>query len=102
MKVKNGEVNVPLKVIADDGMLKNIKSPYDKLHVWFTVYEKDSVILSFRSNLTLGMIKSREQLLPAKFRVQLHPGKYSGRFSITSCIPIWPTINSTVLNFHVK
>lgn len=102
LKVENGVVQVPLKIISDEGMLKNIQAPYDSLHICFTVYEKDSVIRNIPTNLTLGMIKSREELLPVKFPVDLPTGKYTGRFSITSCIPDWPTINSTVLSLKVN
>ena len=102
LTVENGTVQVPLKIISDDGMLQNIKSPHDSLRIWFTVYEKDSVTRNIPTNLTLGMIKHKTELLPASFPVDLPAGKYSGRFSITSCIQDWPTMNSTVLNLKVK
>lgn len=102
LQVENGAVQSTLKIISDDGMLQNIKAPYDTLHIWFTVYEKDSVIRNIPTNLRLGMIRQKEELLPATFPVDLPPGKYSGRFSITSCIQDWPTINSTVLSLKVK
>lgn len=102
LKAANGSVQVPLKIICDDGMLQSIKPPHDSLHIWFTVYEKDSVTQNIPTNLTLGMIKRNKEILPASFPVDLPPGKYTGRFSITSCIQDWPTINSTVLHLKVE
>jgi Dolichyl-phosphate-mannose-protein mannosyltransferase len=101
LEVANGMMNVPLEIIADDGMLKNIKPPYDTVHIWLSVYEKDSVICNIPTNLTLRMVQTREQYLPAMFHVDLPEGKYQGRFGITSCIDNWPTMNSTVLGFKV-
>ncbi|HYC28193.1 MAG TPA: hypothetical protein VEB42_05240, partial [Chitinophagaceae bacterium] len=100
LKIENGAVNVPVKIITDDGMLQNIKAPYDTLHIWLTVYYKDSIISNIPTNLNLGMIKNKEELLNANFPVSLPAGKYSGRFSITSCIRDWPTMNSTVLHLR--
>jgi hypothetical protein len=102
LQVRNGAVQVPVKIISDEGMLRNIKAPYDTLRILFTVYEKDSVIRNIPTNLTLGMIKGKDQLLPATFPVDLPAGKYAGRFSITSCIQNWPTMNSTVLSLKVE
>jgi hypothetical protein len=93
-------VNVPLKIISDDGMLQNIKAPYDTLQIWLTVYYKDSVIRNIPTNLNLGLIKNKEERLKASFPVYLPAGKYSGRFSITSCIENWPTMNSTILSVY--
>lgn len=97
LKIQNGAINVPLKIISDDGMLQSIKAPYDTLHIFLTVYQKDSVIKNIPTNLTLGMIKNKTELLQANFPVSIPAGKYHGRFSITSCIENWPTMNSTVL-----
>jgi len=100
LTVDNGFVQTKLKIISDDGMLQNIKAPYDTLHIWLTVYHKDSVIRNIPTNLNLGMIKKKEELLNASFPVNLPAGKYSGRFSITSCIENWPTMNSTILRIY--
>jgi hypothetical protein len=102
LKVRNGAVNVRLKIISDDGMLQSIKASHDTLHIWLTVYYKDSVIKNFPTNLNLGMIKNNTELLQANFPVNLPVGRYSGRFSITSCIEDWPTMNSTVLRLKVR
>ncbi len=93
---KQGVVDITLKILADDGMREQIRSPYDTMRVLFTVYEKDSVIANIPTNVTLGMINSNSVTLPARFNVNLPPGKYLTRFSIPSCIENWPTINSSV------
>lgn len=99
---QGGEVNTSLKIVADEGMLQRIKSPYDTLPILLTVYEKDSVIANIPTNLRLGMVNDKEVLLPARFNVNLPAGKYVTRFSITSCIENWPTINSTVIGLKVE
>jgi hypothetical protein len=97
----NGVINTSLKVFTDEGMLQHIRAPYDSLSIWLTVY-KDTIIRQIPTNLTLGMIKQSKEVLPAKFNVDLPPGKYIARFSITSCIDNWPTMNSSVIRLRVK
>jgi hypothetical protein len=99
---KEGMVNVPLKIRTDPGMLQHISTPYDSLQLWLTVYEKKEVSRNIPTNLRLGMIKNEKELLPAQFTLDLPPGKYVVRFSITSCIPDWPTMNSSVLSLRVE
>jgi hypothetical protein len=102
MVAKNGMLELPLKIVSDGAMLAEIKSPYDSLRIWLTVYHKDSVFRNIPTNLTLGMIDSKKQALQARFAVDLPQGKYVTRFSITSCIDGWPTMNSTVLHLRVR
>jgi hypothetical protein len=97
----NGVVQTSLDVISDEGMLRHIKSPYDTLSIWLTVY-MDTTILQIPTNLKLGMILQPRMSLPATFNVDLAPGKYIARFSITSCIDNWPTMNSSVIRLRVK
>ncbi|HYF32466.1 MAG TPA: glycosyltransferase family 39 protein [Chitinophagaceae bacterium] len=99
---RQGIVNAPVKIFTDEGMLRNIKSPYDSLPVLLSVYEKDSVIANIPTNIRLGMINSREVSLQTTFNVNLPAGKYVTRFAITSCIDNWPTINSSVINLKVE
>lgn len=100
LKVDGGMVRAALSVLSDSGMLRNIRAPYDTLGIWLTVY-KDTAILHFPTGLTLGNIKRANELLTASFPVGLPPGKYTARFSITSCIDNWPTMNSSVIGLRV-
>lgn len=97
----DGVVNTTLKVFSDEGMLRNIRSPYDSAGIWLTVYI-DTTIRRFPTNLTLGMIRNPKDELPATFKVDLPAGKYIARFGITSCIDNWPTMNSSVMRLRVE
>ncbi|HEY0677089.1 MAG TPA: glycosyltransferase family 39 protein [Chitinophagaceae bacterium] len=102
MKVSDGLITTSIRVVADDGMLQHIRSPYDSLKVMLTVYIKDSVIRNIPTNVSLGMIRNHKQVLPVIIPIDLPPGKYVTRFSIPSCIQDWPTMNSTVLSIRVR
>jgi hypothetical protein len=102
LTAQQGVVNTTLKILTDDGMRGQIRSPYDTLHVLLSVYEKDSVIATIPTNVTLGMINNETMVLSARFNVSLPVGKYVTRFSIPSCIENWPTINSSVLHLKVE
>lgn len=99
---KNGVVQARLKILSDDGMLAQIKAPFDTARIHLTVYDKDSVLQNIPTNITLSVIKQEKQIVDARFNIALPAGKYVTRFSISSCIQNWPTINSTVLHLDVE
>jgi hypothetical protein len=99
---REGVVEARLKILSDDGMLQQIKAPFDTARVHLTVYVKDSVVQNIPTNITVSLIKQKKQYVDARFNVGLPEGKYVIRFSISSCIDNWPTINSTVLHLKVE
>jgi hypothetical protein len=44
----------------------------------------------------------RNQALGGSVKLEVPAGKYIARLGISSCIPNWPTINSTVFDLQVK
>ncbi|HYE53521.1 MAG TPA: glycosyltransferase family 39 protein [Chitinophagaceae bacterium] len=98
----NGAASTLITLYTDEATLQRIRSPYDTMHVWLTVYEKDSVIRNIPTSVRLGMIKSQKEVLPLAVNVDLPEGDYVTRFSITSCIEGWPSINSSVIRLKVR
>jgi len=102
LNANNGAANSLITLQTDEATLQRIRFPYDSLRVWLTVYKKDSVIRNIPTNVKLGMIKDHRQTLPVTIPVDLPKGEYITRFSITSCIDGWPSINSSVIKLRVK
>jgi hypothetical protein len=98
----NGEASTSLRILTDESTLARIKSPYDTLRIWLTVYEKDSVLGNLPTDLTLGMIRSQKEVLPVHVRMNLPKGNYTTRFAITSCIDNWPSMNSSIIKMRVE
>jgi hypothetical protein len=99
----NQLLDLQFRCNVDSNSFLRLHPQFDTAHVWMAVYTKDvdePVILP--TTITLKNIRMRNQALGGSVKLEVPAGKYIARLGISSCIPNWPTINSTVFDLQVK
>ena len=92
-----------VKCEADSNSLIRIHPQLDTACIWMAVYIKDvDEPMILRTSLTMKNITANNQILKGNVRLDIPSGQYTARFGITSCLPNWPTINSSVIDLRVK
>ena len=92
-----------LKCEEDSNSFIRIHPQFDTACIWMAIYRKDvdePTIL--RTSLSIKNITANNQVLRGSVPLDMPPGEYTARFGITSCIPNWPTINSSVIDLRIK
>ena len=96
-------MDIQLKCKADASTLARIHPQYDTARIWLAVYKIDvdeTVILP--TTMTLQSITHTNESISGKVKLAVPKGEYTARFGISSCIPNWPTINSSTIDLHVE
>ena len=96
-------IELQLQCKADTASLIRMHPEYDTARIWMAVYKIDvdePVILP--TTLTLKDILHTNETLSGKVKLTVPKGDYTARFGITSCIPNWPTINSSTIDLRVE
>jgi hypothetical protein len=79
------------------------ESPYDTASVQLTIYDKRGDVATYlSSNLLVKQITEVEMPATISCKHQLAPGKYAARFAISSCIPGFPSLNSSSFKIEIK
>lgn len=79
------------------------QKPYDSASVTIAVYDKRGDLLVYlNSNTKLSSISELSQPVTIAAPHALPPGKYAARMAINSCLPGFPSMNSTAFKFVVE
>jgi hypothetical protein len=79
------------------------QSPYDTAFVLLTVYDKRGDVAAYiSSNFQVKQITEVEMPATISCKHQLAPGKYAARLAVSSCIPGFPSLNSSSFKIEIK
>jgi hypothetical protein len=96
-------IDVELQCKADTSTIMRIHPAYDTARIWMAVYKIDvDEPLIIPTTMTIKDITHTNQSLLGKVKLAVPKGEYTARLGISSCIPNWPTINSSVIDLRVK
>ncbi|HUQ66192.1 MAG TPA: glycosyltransferase family 39 protein [Flavitalea sp.] len=70
-------------------------APYDTASVFLTVYKKNKVVKYIPSEMTVKDIVNEVQHNIVSFSVAMPKGEYECKLAISTCLPGWPSLNSS-------
>lgn len=75
--------------------------PYAQTPIWLVLYQHDNLIGFVNTGNTVRRLTGNNLQLTINISYNLEPGEYSARICIGSCVPGFPSINSTEFSFRV-
>lgn len=79
------------------------RTPYDTASVILAVYDKRGDVAGYiPSSFRLKALTDSSQSITLSFSHHLTAGKYSARMAISSCLPGFPSMNSSAFKFELK
>lgn len=79
------------------------QAPYDSVSVVLAIYDKRGDVSGYiTSAFKLKAVTSNKQSATISTNHSLPPGKYSARMAISSCIPGFPSMNSSAFKFTIQ
>jgi len=79
------------------------RKPYDTCSVWIVLYDKrDDVFGYINTGFTVNQIREASGTYTLSALHQLKSGKYNAKIAISTCIPRFPSLNSSGFKFEVE
>ncbi len=79
------------------------QKPYDTCHVWVALYDdRGDVFQLIPTNTTLSTISGQSKDITLTFQPRVGLGKYNAKLAVSSCLPGYPSLNSTVFKITVQ
>jgi len=78
------------------------QSAYSETPIWLVLYQNDDVKAFVNTGSTVKKITGDHLQLTVNISYKLPAGDYAARLCIGSCIPGFPTINSTEFEFNIQ
>lgn len=102
-EISNNKISVKFRTVSPSAYLKYFtQTPYDTSMVYLAVYKKKKVVAYVNSNMSVKDIKNITQQNIVTFNFDIPAGHYTGKFSISNCIPGRPSLNSSSIVFVIK
>jgi hypothetical protein len=77
------------------------REPYAQTPIWLVLYQNDKLVSFVNTGTTVRRLTGNDLQLTINISYSLDPGDYSARICIGSCVPGFPSINSTEFAFTV-
>ena len=78
------------------------QSTLDTSTVQLAIFKDKELLEYIPSSFAIKQINQTHLQKMISFRLDLPPGKYTGKLGITNCIPGQPSLNSTAFHFEVR
>lgn len=79
------------------------EKPYDSCHVLVALYDdRGDVFQIIPTNTTLSMMPVQSKEISLSFMPVVAPGKYNAKLAVSSCLPGYPSLNSTVFKLTIR